>query len=229
MKLLHFLFFVVFLVPMNGRSYAQAAEPSGLPLHLFPKSGNKPLVVYLTGDGGMNSFSKSLAENLSSQGYAVVALDTRKYFWNKKTPAQFGDAAEAFIQKYLSAWNKTSFILVGYSFGADVGAFVPPQLPANLSGKLKSVVLLSPGFSTGFVTKLTNMLGMGGSDSDQYKVLPQILKSPAPVLCIFGKEEGSDFFASLKATEKIQKVTVPGSHRYNDNVKLIAGLITQPR
>jgi type IV secretory pathway VirJ component len=229
MKLIYFLFFIVFLVPLQQTAHAQGADASGLPLHLFPKSGNKPLVVYLTGDGGMNSFSKSLATHLATQGYAVVALDTRKYFWDKKTPEGFGNTAEAFIQKYLNAWNKSSFILVGYSFGADVGAFVPPQLPANLSAKLKSVVMLSPGLSTGFVTKLTNMLGVGGSDNDKYKVMPQLLRSPAPVLCVFGKEEGSDFYTALKPTDKIQKITVPGSHRYNDDVKLITRLITQSR
>ncbi len=227
MKLFYTLILIIFLFPIGQRASAQAPD-AGLPLHLFPKSGNKPLVVYLTGDGGMNSFSKSLVGQLTAQGYAVVALDTRKYFWEKKTPAQFGKAAEDFIQKYLNAWNKTSFILVGYSFGADVGAFVPPQLSPGMAGKLRSVVLLSPGFSTGFVTRLTNMLGMGGSDNDKYKVLPQVLKSPAPVRCVFGQEEGSDFYASLNPTAKIQKTTVPGSHRYNDNVKLIAELITQP-
>jgi type IV secretory pathway VirJ component len=226
MKFLYTFILLVFLIPMDQPARAQSADG---PLHLFPKAGDKPLIVYLTGDGGMNNFSKSLTENLGSQGYAVVALDTRKYFWDQKTPAQFGKAAENFIQKYLNAWKKSSFILVGYSFGADVGAFVPPQLPENLSAKLRSVVLLSPGFSTGFVTKLTNMLGVGGSDKEKYKVQPQLMKSPAPVLCVFGKEENSDLYAALKTTEKIKKTTVPGSHRYNDDVKLIARLIIQAR
>jgi type IV secretory pathway VirJ component len=73
------------------------------------------------------------------------------------------------------------------------------------------------------------MLGVGGSDNDKYKVMPQLLRSPAPVLCVFGKEEGSDFYTALKPTDKIQKITVPGSHRYNDDVKLITRLITQSR
>lgn len=185
------------------------------------------MVVYLTGDGGMNSFSKLLIANLTAQGYAVISLDTRKYFWDEKTPVEFGKTASAFITQYLKAWNKTSFLLVGYSFGADVGSFLPPQFAGSLSSQLKSVVLLSPGLSTGFVTKLSNMLGFSGSNGDKYKVYPQLMKSPAPVLCVFGKDEDSDFYSQLKVGGKIRKTTVPGSHRYDDNVALISKIIVE--
>jgi type IV secretory pathway VirJ component len=218
-----FVFAVLFLCIQN----TAMAQSNGVPLYTFPKIGNKPLVVYLTGDGGMNSFSKSLISNLNAQGYAVVSLDTRKYFWDEKTPAEFNKTASAFINQYLKAWNKTSFLLVGYSFGADVASFLPPQFSSTLSSQLKSVVLLSPGLSTGFVTKLSNMLGFSGSNGEKYKVYPQLLKSPAPVLCVFGKDEEGDFYSQLKVAGKIRKMTVPGSHRYDDNVNLIAKIIVE--
>jgi type IV secretory pathway VirJ component len=214
------------LMVISLSAFSQTRDAQNLPLFAFPNTGNKPMIVYLTGDGGMNAFSKGLIADLGSHGYAVVALDTRKYFWEQKSPATFGKTAEQFISQYLKAWKKTSFRLVGYSFGADVGSFVPPQLSADVASKLEAVVLLSPGFSTGFVTKLTNMLGFGDSDSDAYKVYPQLLKSPAPVLCVFGKDEESDFYDALKAGGKIKKMNVPGSHRYNDDVKLISKVVT---
>lgn len=222
MKILKSFVFVLIFFSIQNIAQAQAGD---LPLFLYPKAGNKPLVVYLTGDGGMNAFSKSLISNLGAQGYAVISLDTRKYFWDEKTPAEFGKAASSFINQYMKAWDKSSFLLVGYSFGADVGSFLPPQFSGNLASQLKSVVLLSPGFSTGFVTKLSNMLGFSGSDGEKYKVYPQLLGSPAPVLCVFGKEEESDFYSQLKVSGKIRKTTVPGSHRYDENVKLISKII----
>lgn len=209
--------------PLLFKAKAQAE----LPLHTFPKAGHKPMLVYLTGDGGMNSFSKSLIKTLNDQGYAVVALDTRKYFWEQKTPLQFAKDARQFIDHYLKQWNKSSFALLGYSFGADVGAFLPPLLPDGTSSRLKSMILLSPGLSTGFVTRISNMLGMGSTDKDPYKVYPQLLKSPVPVLCIFGATEGSDFYPAIKSNAKIKKVLVPGSHKYNDDVNLLARTIIQ--
>jgi type IV secretory pathway VirJ component len=210
-----------------GVSKGQKKFDSGFyPLHAFQKSSSKPLLLYLTGDGGWNSLSQAIVSELNSKGYAVIALDTRNYFWSQKTPAGFGDDAEVILKHYLEAWNKSSFSIVGYSFGADVGAFLPANLSDGLSKRLKSMVLLSPGFSTGFVTKISNMLGFGGSDKDKYKVYPQLLKCEVPVRCIFGKDEGSDFYQALKPTEKIQKIMIPGSHKYNDDAgKVVAAVL----
>jgi type IV secretory pathway VirJ component len=221
-----FLLSILCLLLLTGNSASlSAAEPADLPIHAYPKPGNKPLIVYLSGDGGLNAFSKQLIENLNDQGYALVVLDTRKYFWDKKTPVQFAKDLGQTVSFYLKSWNKTSFALLGYSFGADVGAFVPPLLSDGNQDKLKSMVLLSPGFSTGFVTKISNMLGMGSSDNEPYKVYPQLLKCPAPVVCVFGKTENSDFYKALKPTANIKKMLIPGSHKYDDNVKLVAQTI----
>ena len=216
----------VFLLLFNS-SGSIATETPELPVYTFPKAGNKLLLIYLSGDGGMNSFSKSLIKTFNDRGYAVVALDTRKYFWEKKTPVQFAKDLQQMIEHYTKSWNKADFALIGYSFGADVAAFVPPLLSQHVTSRLKSTILLSPGFSTGFVTKISNMLGMGSTDKDPYKVYPQLLKSPVPVLCIFGAAEESDFYPAIKPSSRLKKILVPGSHKYNDDVNLLAGTIIQ--
>jgi type IV secretory pathway VirJ component len=216
------LFCVFFSMAVSAQ---KTISPDAYPLHVLQKTGAKQVVFFLTGDGGWNSFSQSLMAELGNKGYAVIALDTRNYFWKEKTPDQFGHDAEMMISYYLSAWNKNSFSIIGYSFGADVGAFLPNHISTRLSSKLKSVVLLSPGFSTGFVTKLSNMLGIGGSDNDKYKVYPELRKISVPVRCIFGDEEESDFYASLKATERIHKITIPGSHKYKNDTKMVVKAI----
>jgi len=210
----------------NGNSKGQKKfDPASYPLHVFQKNSAKPLLFYLTGDGGWNALSQDIVTELGKNGYAVVALDTRNYFWSQKTPAKFGEDAGLILAHYVQDWNKSSFSIVGYSFGADVGAFLPANLPDELSARLKSMVLLSPGFSTGFVTKISNMLGFGGSDKDRYKVYPQLLKSEVPIRCIFGKEEDSDFYKALKPTQRIQKITIPGSHKYNDDASKIVSAV----
>jgi type IV secretory pathway VirJ component len=215
--------FLLTLICLFATSVASAQKPypENYPLHVLQRTGAKQVVFFLTGDGGWNSFSQSLMAELGNNGYSVIALDTRNYFWKEKTPAKFGDDAEIIISYYMKAWNKQSFSILGYSFGADVGAFLPNNLSKDAKSKLKSVVLLSPGFSTGFVTKLTNMLGIGGSDNDKYKVYPELIKSTVPTRCIFGKDEDSDFYGSLKPTDRIRKVTIPGSHKYNNDTKMV--------
>ncbi len=47
---------------------------------------DKPLIFYITGDGGFNEFSTALCKSLNKKGYDVFALDAKSYFYNKKTP-----------------------------------------------------------------------------------------------------------------------------------------------
>ena len=174
-----FLCLVLFSATLKAQ---RRVSLSSFPLHTIQKNENRPLVFYLSGDGGWNKFSQNLTQELSDNGYAIVALDTKKYFWDQKSPVQFAADAEAIIEHYLKTWNKSSFAILGYSFGADVGAILPGNFSAGTNEKLKSMVFLSPGFSTGFVTKISNMLGFGGTNKDKYKVYPKLQESGTGIL-----------------------------------------------
>jgi len=204
-------------------SRAQAApDLSSYPLHVQYKHSARPILVYLTGDGGWNSFSESLVQELQKNGYSTIALDTRKYFWNQKNPDQFARDLKVILSVYLKAWNKDSFAVIGYSFGADVAAFLPAHLSADFSLKLSSLILLSPGLSTGYVVKLKNLLNFGPTDREKYKVYPELLKSKVPVWCVFGEDEDSDAVTTIKESARIHKLSIPGSHRYDDNIPVVA-------
>lgn len=200
---------------------AQPKEVANYPLYVQYKRTDKPVVVFLTGDGGWNKFSESIVAELNKNGYSTIVLDTRKYFWNQKTPAQFAGDMKVILNSYLKSWGKDSYAVIGYSFGADVGSFLPGHLPGELSEKMNSLILLSPGFSTGYVIKLKNMLNFGGTDKEKYKVHPELLRSNVPVWCIFGKDEESEFFSALKESDKLHKIVIPGSHRYNDDISQV--------
>lgn len=224
LKLGLFLLFVT----LNVIKTAAQTTPdlSDYPLHVQYKHSSKPILVYLTGDGGWNSFSDGLINELGKNGYPIIALDTRKYFWTAKTPDQFARDIKTILAVYMKAWNKDTFSIIGYSFGADVGAFLPGHLPAQLSSKINSLILLSPGISTGYVVKLKNLLNFGASTANEkYKVYPELLKCAVPVWCIFGKDEESDFYNLLKETAQIHKLNVPGNHHYNDDVSVVAKAI----
>lgn len=221
MKLkLGFCLFAVIFTVFNSLGQP-VPDLSGYPLHVQYKRSAKPVLVFLTGDGGWNSFSEDLVNELGKNGYSTIVLDTRKYFWNQKTPDQFARDLKIILSVYLKAWNKDSFSMIGYSFGADVGSFLAGHLDDGLAAKMNTMVLLSPGRSTGYVVKLKNMLNFGATDKEKYKVYPELLKSEIPVWCIFGKDEDSDFYPLIKETDKIHKLTIPGSHRYDDNIPLV--------
>jgi len=211
------------LITLFTTSYAQTKpDISKYPVHAQYKNSNKPILVFLTGDGGWNTFSIELANELNRLGYPIISLDTRKYFWAQKTPAQFGADMSIVMEHYLEAWKKDNFCVVGYSFGAEVGAFLPNYLTDQTAEKLKSMVLLSPGYSNSFEVRFINMIATRNTNKDKYKVYPELLKVKVPVLCIFGEEETTDFSQELKDINRIRKMTIPGSHHYQDNVKEVA-------
>src|SRR4249920_3822451 len=130
------IYILLFTLSVTMRLYAQ--NPSTLeqlPVNIVPAAGDstKPLVLYITGDGGWNKFSKNLSQAFADNGYPVVALNAKEYFWKKKTPAQTAADVTRLIKTYQVKWKRKKILLLGYSFGADVMPFIYNLLPTDLS------------------------------------------------------------------------------------------------
>src|SRR5690349_15297574 len=93
---------------------------------------NKPLVLYLTGDGGMNSFSKSFVKQWNKRGYPIIALNLKSYLWNAKSPDKAAADVTVLLRKYMHSWKRQRLVLVGYSLGADVLPFVQMRLDDDI-------------------------------------------------------------------------------------------------
>lgn len=202
---------------------AQVANPvTDLPLQLsYEKGVNRELVIYLTGDGGWNNFNQQIVQEIEKQGYGVVALNTRKYFWSEKTPIGFANDFEKLSNYYLRDWSKSSLIIVGYSFGADVAGFLPNRLSVELKNKIKKMVLLSPSASTDFLIRLSDMMGGNENINRKYKVGAEIEKVGLPVVCIFGIDEVMSLKNQLEKNKNLIINELPGDHRYNNDFSLV--------
>ena len=181
----------------------------------------KPLIVYISGDGGMNSFTNSLIKSLNQKGYAILALNAKTYFWKKKDPQEFATAMSQAISSYLKNKKKNNFIILGYSFGADVSPFLSTRLPSSLHSKCKDLVLLSPSTNTGFEIKVVDMLGWGGSKGKN--VVNELNKVTTPVVLFFGSDEKN--FPTNEITIKKQVVVMEGGHHYDNDVNDLASRI----
>ncbi|WP_293312481.1 AcvB/VirJ family lysyl-phosphatidylglycerol hydrolase [Pedobacter sp. UBA5917] len=197
---------------------------SKLPLTIKAKPAAKSIIFYLSGDGGMNSFSQNLIQSLNDKNYAVVALDSKKYFWEQKTPDKLAQDLNAVIESYLKNWDKEEFSILGYSFGADAALFLTPRLAKDLQQKLRSTILLSPSSSTDFVIHLTDMMGLGSKNA-KYKVLPEINKIGSKLLFIFGEGEDSDLQKAIPDKKNITKTLIPGSHKFDNDIKKVVATI----
>ena len=206
---------------------AQAINPlSDLPLQISGSAGTRnELVIYLMGDGGWNGFNQQLVSEFKKNGYGVVALNSRKYFWSAKSPEQFAHDIERVSDYFMSAWKKSAVLIVGYSFGADVASFLANRVSVKFQLKIKRIALISPSASSDFEIKLSDMVGEGENLDRKYQVGPEIEHTSLPVVCTFGQEEVKALKSSLGNKKNLSLVELPGDHRYRYNFSLLVKTI----
>lgn len=200
--------------PKDEGSYT--ANSNDLPVTVIPPApgaSDQPLVFGISGDGGWRGFIENLGTDLSAHEIPVVGLDALRYFWSSKTPEQTTDDISSAIRFYLKKWNRDSFVLLGYSFGANVMPFVVNRLPEDLRGKLKMMVLLSPDTQADFEFHFSSWLNKTHSDS--FPVVPEIEKTHGVHTIVFyGKEETQHPLASLPE-DVVKTIFVNGDHHYH--------------
>jgi len=198
---------------------------SNLPLTLIPASLNEdlPLAIFISGDGGWTSFDQTVCENLAEKGMPVVGLDAQKYFWNEKQPKETADEISIAAKHYMQQWNKRSFVLVGYSFGACVAPFIANNFSSALKESLSGVYCISPNETADFEIHISDMLYL--NRKEKYDVSSELKKilSLNPV-CIFGNEEDIELRKHFSISG-VRIETLPGSHHYDNDYNALATVI----
>lgn len=198
---------------------------SDLPLAIIPSAiaSDLPLAFFISGDGGWTSFDQPVCEKLSEKGIPVVGLDAQKYFWKEKTPQESATDFANAINHYMQLWNRKSFVLVGYSFGACVAPFIANNFNESLKETLKGIYCFSPDLTGDFEIHLSDMMHM--KTKDKYDVVNEMkqIKAMNPV-AVFGYEEEETIQKSFSENEiRIEKL--PGNHHYNNDYEAITELI----
>ncbi len=179
-----------------------------------------PVALLISGDGGWYGFEQELADNFANHAIPTVGLDSKKYFWNRRTPEEATEDIANELNYYLKEWGRDKLVLVGYSLGAEIVPFIVNRLPAGIKSKVISVVLLSPGINTDFEIHISNMLGMGNRQNT-YNVPEEIKKMEGiNTVIIFGEGEDSKVPELLKGTS-VKISFIPGDHHYKFNLPLI--------
>ena len=178
------------------------------------------VALFFSGDGGWFGFEQSIADKLGGYGIATIGIDTRRYFWDRKTPEKTASDMAEILNFYGKEWGKTQFLLIGYSQGAEIVPFLVTHFSIDLKSKIISTVMLSPETTTDFDIHITNMLGLG-SRQNTYNVIDEIKKiQKINTLCIFGENEKTPVPGLLKATF-VKISIIPGDHHYKSNTALI--------
>lgn len=193
---------------------AQPALAADLPVVIIKAADSRSdkFVLFITGDGGWNSFSKKLAGEYASGGLNVIALNSFKYFWKKKTPQAAANDIAMLLNKYANEWHKQKIIICGFSFGADVAPFIYSRLPGTLKNKITLVQLISPASYTDFEIHLMDMLG-GNDPARSMDIAAELKLIDAPLICYYGAEEKDKPLSTIKISN-MKVVILSGDHHY---------------
>ena len=179
-----------------------------------------PVVLLISGDGGWYGFEQSIADNLAKRGIPTVGLDSKKYFWHRRTPEETASDIAKALNYYGKQWGRNKFVLIGYSLGAELVPFIVNRLPEDVKRKVMSSVLLSPATTTDFEIHFSNMLGMGNRQNT-YNTTDEIIKMQSiPTMIIFGDGEKTELPELLKKSSVVIR-KIPGDHHYKFNLPLI--------
>ena len=199
------------------------AQKSKLPLKEWNTTVDKPLVFYISGDGGYTSFSEGVCTAINKAGYKITSLNSKSYFDDKKTPQQTTDDFVSYLNDQFSKRKDQQFILIGYSFGADITPFVINLLPDSTKKKLVSVVLLSPSTSTDFEIHVWDRLG--GKKKRSMDVVAEVNKLGAIKTTIILGDDDDDFpINNIKLRNYVHEL-LPGGHHYEGNTDEVARTI----
>lgn len=213
-----------------SRLTAAAAPPSagrpdawngGLPLVELPAPGTPggPLAVMVTGDGGWAGLDRAVGKALAEAGVAVVGLSSIKYFWHARTPEEAANDLDRILKHYAAAWNRDGYVLIGYSFGADVLPFMVNGLPPDTRAGIRLVTLLAPSRSADFEIHIGSFLDRTGRDARP--TAPEWLKMTGlDVLCVYGVK-GADSPCSAPPPGWTP-VPLPGGHHFDGDYRRIA-------
>lgn len=213
--------------PTLAAQAAAAADAStrGLPLTEIPAHRPGPaLAIFLTGDGGFAELDRQVAHVLTDSGVAVVALDTRAYLWQRRTPDDVARDVARVARHYAAAWHRDRVILAGYSHGANILAFAAERLPADVASRVALLAFLGLGTGASFQFHFADLL-RDIHRPDDLPVLPQLEKLRGrAMLCIYGVEEDRSACRDADPT-LIARHPLPGDHHFDRAYAAIAGII----
>ena len=179
-----------------------------------------PVALLISGDGGWYGFEQQIADNLAIRGIPTIGLDSKKYFWHRRTPDETASDIARALDFYAKEWGREKFVLIGYSLGAEIVPFIVTRLTEKIKSRIESAVLLSPATTTDFEIHISNMLGMGNKQNT-YNTIDEIIKMQnVPTLLIFGDGEKTQVPEFLNGIPVIIR-KIPGDHHYKFNLPLI--------
>lgn len=214
-------------VPAASPSLAAARTAdslSDLPLKVVrpaPGDSAPELAVFLTGDGGWAAIDKEISDSLVRHGIPVVALNSREYLANKRTPERVASDVARIIRHYGRTLGRSAVLLIGYSRGADILPFVANRLPPDILSRVHLISLLGLAPNANFKFHLIDLV-TNHHRADDLSTVPEVTRlREQHILCFYGVKEQEAACKSLPDSVATV-VAMPDGHHFGGHYGEIA-------
>lgn len=200
------------------------AQIADLPLVVKPASGRDgPFVVWISGDGGWGEMERDVSRLFGLEGTPMVGLNALRYFWSERKPAEVAADLDRIVRAYTPAFGRQRFVLVGFSFGADMAPLVINRLSPDVRARLERAVFLSPARRAAYEVGPMTWLGVGDKD----EVGPAIARlTDLDIICVRGRRD-PDASCPHHDADLYRVVDLPGGHTLKGDwpniVRLVLG------
>jgi type IV secretory pathway VirJ component len=215
---------ILLLIVSTPFLYASTAFAQNFPVKEWDAATHdKPLIFYITGDGGFNNFSIDLCKSLNKKRYDVFALNAKSYFWNKQTPEQAAGDINNYLSKKLTGRKNQQVVLFGYSFGADVLPFIISRLSKNIHDHVLISFLMASSGSTDFKIHWSDIFG--GNIKRSMDVVSEINKLTNDKIVIITGSDEMKLPLNKITLKKYTHEVLPGGHHFDGDTNEITNVI----
>jgi type IV secretory pathway VirJ component len=178
--------------------------------------------VLVSGDGGWAGIDKDVAALLAQHGVPTAGVDSLRYFWTARTPAELAKDIDRIVRYYAWHWKKKNALLVGYSQGADVLPFAVNRLPVATRSLVRLTALIGISATAAFEFHVTNWIGTDDGGLATGQEVNRL--SSTDTLCIYGDDDAETICPKVNA-QHAQVVELPGGHHFGGDYQPLAQLI----
>lgn len=184
---------------------------------------NTTMTLFYSGDGGWRDLDRAVAQEMADAGFPVAGIDVLRYFWERKSPEQAASDLSATMAYYRKTQGTQSFVLAGYSFGADILPAVFNRLPPADRDSIKLLVMLAVADTANFEIHVSGWLG---AQSGELPLAPELASIPtSKVMCVYGQEEKDHRGCKGLEHTAAELLELPGGHHFDQDYPKLARLI----
>ena len=209
-------------------SQQEPAVPD-LPLVEIPADEPGPLLAIIySGDGGWRDLDKTIGEYLAAHGVPTVGVDSLRYFWHYKSPADVTHDLLRIMSAEQERFGTKQVVLIGYSFGAGILPFAWNRMSEKDRQPIVQLSLLGLEPKAAFEFEVSGWLQTPGESA--LPVLPEIAHLDlSRVQCFYGEDEEKeqDTLCSLPELKGAEVIRTTGGHHFDGDYDRLAQIILE--